>query len=77
MKMFYNGSMTGININALEYIAMAPTRFVNTSIPGVICIGDKTIIVDKALKDDVFPEIDAPIRTKESIKQKVLNYLKK
>ena len=77
MKTFYDGHMTGININALDLIAMSPTKTVKTSIPGVICIGYQTIVVDKALKNDVFPVTDAQIEKKQTLKEKVLSYLKK
>ena len=71
MKRYCDGNMTGINIDALELIAMTPIRITQSSIPGVIYVGSDTIIVDKVLKDDVFPETDAPIRVKETFKQKI------
>ena len=74
MKRYCDGNMTGINIDALEIIAMTPIRITQSSIPGVVYIGGNKIIIDKVLKDDVFPEIDAPIRVKETFKQKVKRY---
>ncbi|MBQ7105015.1 MAG: hypothetical protein IJN90_04090 [Bacilli bacterium] len=70
--------MTGLNIDALELIANTPSHLVYTKIPGVICFGGNTIVIDKALRNDVFPITDAPIMEKRpSLRQKVLRMLKK
>lgn len=78
MAKFNSFEMTGLNIDALHIIANTPSHLIDTNVPGVIKFAGNTIIIDKALQQDVFPVVDAPILPQgPTLKQKVLRILKK
>ena len=78
MAKYNSFEMTGLNIDALHIIANTPSHLINTQIPGVVKFAGNIIVVDKALQQDVFPVIDAPILPQgPTLRQKVLRLLKK